>query len=36
MSVEAPDVTMKKLFVGASCDLCMNTTVWTVQQKSLM
>jgi hypothetical protein len=32
----AGDSAMKKLFVGASCDFCMNTAVWTVQQKNLM
>jgi hypothetical protein len=32
----AGDTTMKKLFVGSSCDLCMNASVWTVQQKNLM
>jgi hypothetical protein len=30
------DQTMKKLFVGSTCDLCSNTAVWTVQQKNLM
>ena len=32
----AADTTMKKLFVGPSCDLCSDKAVWTVQQKNLM
>jgi hypothetical protein len=32
----AGDGTMKKRFVGPSCDFCADTAVWAVQQKNLM
>ena len=32
----AEDQTMKRLFVGPSCDLCTRASVWTVQQRGLM